>query len=114
MSFIVTPGQLNQRAELYYQLGTMLSAGIPLIKALEGACTRSELSGSRRVAMGLIRDLHSGMTFTESMARASGWLPEFDMALLSTGEQTGRLDVSFKLLADYYSTRAKIIRDAIG
>ncbi|MDB6026861.1 MAG: Type fimbrial assembly protein PilC [Verrucomicrobiales bacterium] len=113
MSFIVTPGQLNQRAELYHQLGTMLTAGIPLIKALEMACNRSEVSGSRKVAMALIRDLESGLSFTESMGRSQGWLPEFDMALLSTGEKTGRLDTSFKLLAEYYSSRAKIIRDAI-
>src|SRR4051812_30708481 len=110
MSFIVTPGQLNQRAELYHQLGTMLTAGIPLIKALEMACNRTGGS-SRRVAMGLIRDLQAGMSFSQSIARAEGWLPEFDMALLATGEKTGRLDTSFKLLSEYYSSRAKIIRD---
>lgn len=114
MSFIVTPGQLNRRAELYHQLGTMLTAGIPLIKALESAGLRSGASGARRVVFGIIQDLQAGLTFGQSMARAEGWIPEFDKALLATGEKTGRLDTSFKLLAEYYSTRAKIIRDTIS
>ena len=47
------------------------------------------------------------------MTRIHGWLPEFDIALLSVGEGSGRLDVSFKLLANYYATRAQIIRDML-
>lgn len=35
------------------------------------------------------------------------------MALLSAGEESGRLDTTFKLLARYYIARAKIIRDTI-
>ena len=48
------------------------------------------------------------------MTRVQGWMPEFDVALLSVGEGSGRLDVSFKLLANYYAARAKIIRDTIA
>jgi type II secretory pathway component PulF len=48
------------------------------------------------------------------MTRVQGWLPEFDIALLSVGEESGRLDASFKLLADYYAIRAGIIRDTIA
>ena len=36
------------------------------------------------------------------------------MALLSAGEESGRLDDTFKVLARYYATRAKIIRDTIS
>jgi len=48
------------------------------------------------------------------MTRVQGWLPEFDIALLSVGEESGHLDASFKLLADYYAIRAGIIRDTIA
>ena len=41
-------------------------------------------------------------------------MPDFDVALLSVGEQTGRLDVVFKTLSEYYVTRTKIIRDTIA
>jgi type II secretory pathway component PulF len=42
------------------------------------------------------------------------WLADFDVALLSAGEESGRLDTTFKLLARYYTSRAKIIRDTIA
>jgi type IV pilus assembly protein PilC len=42
------------------------------------------------------------------------WLADFDIALLSAGEESGRLDASFRLLARYYNSRAKIIRDTIA
>ena len=48
------------------------------------------------------------------MKQVQGWMPEFDIALLSAGEVSGRFDVSFKLLGRYYASRAKIIRDTIN
>ncbi len=114
MPFIVTPGQLNRRAELYHQLGTMLTAGIPLLKGLEMVSVRPVVRGSRPAIYTLIEGMRSGLTFTESMSMTKGWFSDFDMALLAAGEKTGRLDSSFKLLAEYYTTRARIIRDSIS
>lgn len=110
---IVTPGQLNRRAELYHQLGSMIAAGVPLMKALEMASATPSIRSSRKTFLELIQHLQSGLTFSESMTRIHGWLPEFDIALLSVGEGSGRLDVSFKLLGNYYATRAAIIRDML-
>ena len=114
MAFITTPGQLNRRSELYYQLGSMIAAGVPLLQSLQMARANPTVRGSRHTIAGLIENLEGGMTFSESMSRVQGWMPEFDIALLAAGEQSGRLDASFKLLASYYATRAKIIRDTIA
>jgi type II secretory pathway component PulF len=111
---IVTPAQLSRRAQLYHQLGSTIGAGVPLLKALEMASRHPEVRGSRKTVDQLIQSIQSGLTFTESMSRAQGWMPEFDVALLSVGEQTGRLDQSFRLLSTYYASRAQIIRDTIS
>jgi type II secretory pathway component PulF len=111
---IVPPGQLNRRAELYHQLGSMIAAGVPLIKAMEMASANPAVRASRKTFLELIQHLQSGLTFSESMTRVQGWMPEFDIALLSVGEESGRLDASFKLLANYYAVRAKIVRDTIA
>jgi type II secretory pathway component PulF len=42
------------------------------------------------------------------------WLSEFDAALLTAGEESGKMDSAFRLLARYYTSRAKIIRDTIS
>jgi type II secretory pathway component PulF len=114
MSFLVTPAELNRRAELYNQLGSMIAAGVPLVKALEMSANSASIRSSRKTISGLIENLREGFTFTDSMKRVQGWMSEFDIALLSVGEESGRLDVSFKLLSIYYTTRAKIIRDTIS
>jgi type II secretory pathway component PulF len=111
---IVTPWELNRRAQLYEQLASMIAAGVPLMKALEMAGRSPAIRASRKVIPVLIGHLQEGCTFADSMVKVKGWLPEFDVALLSVGEQTGRLDESFKLLARYYASRAKIIRDTIA
>ncbi|HEV2319456.1 MAG TPA: type II secretion system F family protein [Verrucomicrobiae bacterium] len=111
---IFTPGQLNRRAELYNQLGSMISAGVSLIEALQMAATNSSLRVSRKVIVELVQHLKNGLTLSDSMVRVHGWLPEFDVALLSAGEHSGRLDYCFKQLGMYYATRAAIIRETIS
>jgi type II secretory pathway component PulF len=111
---IVTPGQLNSQAELYHQLGASVSAGVPLIQALELAASNPAARRHRQTYIQLINYLKSGVSFTDAMHKIRGWMSEFDVALLSAGEQSGRLDESFKLLSLYYSTRASIIRDTIS
>jgi type IV pilus assembly protein PilC len=111
---ILTPGQLNRRAELYHQLGTMIAAGVPLSQALQMASRNPSIGSMRKIIPMLLSHLESGLSFGDSMIRIHGWMPEFDVALLSVGEQSGRLDNSFKILATFYSNRAKIIRDTIA
>jgi len=92
----------------------MIGAGVPLMKALEMARANPAARASPKTFHDLIQHLQSGLTFSESLSRAQGWLPEFDVALLSAGENSGRLDVTFKLLASYYADRAQVIRDTIA
>jgi type II secretory pathway component PulF len=92
----------------------MIDAGVPLIQALEMVSSNPSIRVSQKTIRELILHLKSGLTFSESMTRIHGWMPEFDVALLSVGEQSGRLDASFKTLSTYYATRATIIRDTIA
>src|SRR5436190_8656758 len=114
MSLIVTPGELNKRAQLYHQLGSMLSAGIPLIQALKLIQNRQMVPGFGRVLAAVNRSLQEGETFTRALTKAKGWLSSFDLALLSAGEQSGRLDASFQLLAHYYENKARLARDTLS
>lgn len=114
MPLIVTPRQLNRRAQLYYQLAGMIEAGVPVMKALDMASRHPEMRNSRRTVDELMQSMQSGLTFTESMSRVHGWMPEFDVALLTVGEEAGRLDQSLRTLATFYEFRAKIIHDTIA
>ena len=111
---MTTPGELNRRSQFYSQLAAMITAGLPLQQALEMAGRDGSLRSSRKTIAQLLVHLREGHTFTDSLTRVKGFLPEFDVTLLSVGESTGRLDQVFKLLARYYENRAKLIRDTLS
>src|SRR5436853_6048799 len=102
MAFIVTPNQLAQRAELYHQLGALTQAGIGLPQALRHLTVHPPARGFRKPLASLLNSLLNGQTFAEALRESGDWIPEFDVALLHAGEQSGRLDGCFKLLAGYY------------
>jgi len=114
MALIVTPGQFSQRAEFYHQLGQLTSAGLGLVRALEQLKRNPPARSYRQPIQRLLDELASGFTLTESLQRLGNWLPAFDIALAQAGEQSGRLDACFRLLADYYTDRARMARQMIA
>jgi type II secretory pathway component PulF len=114
MAFIITPRQLTERAEFYHQLGQLTAAGIPLPTGLEHLRHSPPARSYVQPTTTLLERLSQGGTFTESLRAVGNWLPEFDIALLQAGEQSGRLDSSFRLLGDYYADRARLARQVIS
>jgi type IV pilus assembly protein PilC len=114
MSLIITPGQLSERAGFYQQLAQFTSAGIGLVPALEHLKRSPPARSYRAPLRMLLSEISSGFTFTEALNRLGHWLPAFDIALLQAGEHSGRLDACFRLLTDYYTSRARLARQMIS
>jgi type IV pilus assembly protein PilC len=114
MPLILTPGQFSRRSEFYHQLGQLTAAGVSITAALQHLVRNPPARSYRRPIEALQAGLTQGATLTESMQALGAWLPEFDIALLCAGEQSGRLDTTFRLLGDYYADRARIARQMIG
>jgi type II secretory pathway component PulF len=114
MGLLVTPRNFAQRAELYHQLAQLTSAGFGLVQALQ-RLERAPPSRAFRKPLRLLLDrLETGETFSEALDAAGSWMPAFDIALVRAGEQSGRLDASFKLLYEYYLNRTQIARRVIS
>jgi type II secretory pathway component PulF len=113
MSLIVTPAKLNQLAEFYHQLGTMLSAGVTLLQTLEHLYQAPPARSFRGPIRNVLTQLSQGAILSEAIAQNRGWLPSFDLALIEAGEQSGRLDTCCRLLAEYYRQRAGLARRLI-
>lgn len=114
MPTIVTPKYLQQRAELYYQLGMLTSAGVTILQALETLRRKPVRRGYSAPLGELILHIQAGSTFTEAMKKLGHFMPAFDVAIINAGEQSGRLDQCFKLLSDHYKTRVQLLREMIG
>jgi type II secretory pathway component PulF len=113
MPLIVTPRQFTQRAEFYHQLNQFTSAGIPIVRALEQIQRSPPAHSFRAPLQRLLDELAKGATLAGSLERLD-WLPALDLALIGAGEQSGRLDTCFRLLADYYNDRARVIKQVIS
>jgi type IV pilus assembly protein PilC len=114
MPLIITPGQLRLRSELYHQLGVTISAGLSIHQALEHIKQNPPSRSLRPMVAQWLDNLLEGHPVVESLRLMGNWMPSFDLALLEAGEQSGRLDACFKLLAVYYQERAQMARQVIS
>jgi len=113
MPLIVTPGQFSQRADFYHQLAQLTSAGIGVVAALEQLQRHPPARSYRPPLRKFLERLAEGKPLGESL-RTVGWLPEFDVTLIEAGERSGRLDVCFRSLADYYKERASLAKQMVS
>ncbi len=109
-----TPSHFARRAEFYHQLGALTGAGLGLMRGLETLQRNPPCRSYRKPIGRVLEELKHGFTFTESLKRVGSWLPEFDIALLQAGEQSGRLEACLKLLADHYRERAQMARQVLA
>jgi len=109
----IFPGQFARRADFYHQLAQLTAAGLGIIQALQQLERHPPSHSYRSPIRRLLTGISQGYTVTESLAQLGRWLPEFDLALIRAGEQSGRLDQCFRLLADYYSGRAALARQLL-
>jgi type IV pilus assembly protein PilC len=112
MPFIVTPSELNRRADFYHQLQQLTSAGLGIVRSLDQIKQTSR--AYRRPTGELLSYVERGQPLGESMRAIPNWLPDFDITLIEAGEQSGRLDRCFRMLGDYYVERAKVARRVIS
>lgn len=104
---------MEKQAEFYHQVGMMIEAGLSLVQSLESLNQAKVFRSLARQISQLMDRLEQGATFAESAAGIRGWLPSFDLALLDSGERSGRLDVCFRLLSEFYRQRAQAAREVI-
>lgn len=114
MSLVITPGQLARRAELYLQLAQLTSAGMGIVAALEEMKEHPPARSFRAPLQRILNEIGRGRTFNQAVRSTGGWLPEFDLALIQAGENVGRLDTSFRNLADFYNERARLAKQLIS
>jgi len=105
MRLVITPGQLQHRAELYHTFGMMLTAGLTVPQALAQLQSNPPSRSLREPISQWQQLLREGASVGDAVAGMGDWMPAFDVALVKAGDRSGRLDACFKLLASYYTER---------
>ncbi len=105
------PG-LTDLIQFARQLHTLLRAGVPIIRALQGLADNIDNPAFAGILRDLVRDLESGHDLAAALGRHPEVFSDLFVSLVRVGEETGRLDDALLRLA-FYLEREKDTRDRI-
>jgi type IV pilus assembly protein PilC len=84
------------------QLGVMLTAGIPLARALRSLIPESGPARFRKAIERLCHDVETGFSLSQAMRRAPEFFNQYMVGSVRIGEHSGSLDVALHQCAEYY------------
>jgi type IV pilus assembly protein PilC len=81
------------------QLSTMISAGLPISRALEVLATQSSNSSMKKILMDVLRSVEGGSSLSSALSRYPIVFSPTYQALVHAGESSGKMDEILKRLA---------------
>ncbi len=106
------PPGLVDRIQFARQLHTLLKAGVPIIRALQGLADNLDNPAFARILREVVRELESGHDLAMALSHHPRIFDDLFVSLVRVGEQTGRLDDALLRLS-FYLEREKDTRDRI-
>ena len=83
------------------QLATMLSAGIPLVQAIEIVGTGHENAAMQKLLMAIKVEVEGGSALAEALAKHPLYFDDLFVNLVESGEQSGSLETLLDKIATY-------------
>jgi type IV pilus assembly protein PilC len=90
------------------QLATMLSAGIPMLEALEILADQAESAGFAYCLDRVVDDIRSGSDLSKSLEPHKRVFSHIYVSMIRAGEVSGQLDTILTRLADYLEASAHL------
>ncbi len=83
------------------QMHTLLKAGVPLLRALQGLQRSTRHPGTRNLLREMLKSLDEGFELSQAMAMHRKVFDDFYLAMVRVGESTGALPQIFLSLHDH-------------
>lgn len=96
------------------QFATMIDAGLPLVQCLELLGANEPHKGFQRIIAEIRKDIESGSTLSDSMAKHPGAFDNLYVSLVAAGEVAGILDTVMNRLAMQIEKSQKLRRRIKG
>ncbi len=90
------------------QLSTMLSAGIPMLEALEILSEQAESPGFSFCLDRIVNDIRAGSDLSKSMSAHSKVFSNIYVSMVKAGEVSGQIDTILTRLAEYLEAAAHL------
>lgn len=95
------------------QLATLLSAGIPLVEAVQSLAEQSPPS-FRRTLIHIKEQVEQGTSFARALGAYPAIFPRLYLNMIASGEASGKLDSVTTSLADYLEAQLELRRKLIS
>lgn len=95
------------------QLATLLSAGIPLVEAVQSLADQSS-PAFRRILVNIKEQVEQGTSFARSLGAHPAVFPRLYVNMVASGEASGKLDSVTTSLAEYLETQLELRRKLIS
>lgn len=93
------------------QMSALMKAGIPITRAISGILESIENPLMIRSLRDILDQLESGRSFSISCARHPKVFSNLYVSMIQVGEETGQLEESFTLMADYIDRNRRITQN---
>jgi general secretion pathway protein F len=91
------------------QLATLLKSGIPILRALGVLSEQTHNSGFSVVIKDIYNELKEGANFSQALSKYPGIFSPFYIAMISAGEDSGRLEEILFRLSEYSKKRQELV-----
>ena len=91
---------LTNKVVFSKQLATMLSAGLPLLQALDVLASQEKNAGFRTALEDVVRLVEGGSNLSKALAKQKGVYTDVELNLIAAGEQSGNLVEMIQRVAD--------------
>lgn len=107
----------TRRSTFYAHLATQVGNAVPIKSALTGFLPRLERENTaqskrvKKIVLSILHAMNDGHSFADSLKR---WIPNEEMALISSGELSGRLPDSLETIIDAQERVNRVRQAAVG
>jgi len=102
-------GARSRLAQAYYDMATLLDAGVPILRSVD-ILIEGRQGPFKRIFIQMRESLSKGSSLSESMDRHRNVFPELDRMLIEAAETAGSLGESFKMLSQWHEFVHRITR----
>ena len=100
--------KLPEVAAFSRQLAALLSAGVPLIRAIVIMTQRDVTPKQKKVYDELLRLLQEGMSLSEAMEQQGRTFPDLMVSMFRAAESSGNLDATAQRMAEHYEKEHRL------
>ena len=109
--FGIKPREVNSFSR---QLATLIESGITITAALELMYQQSSSRAFKKVLSTIGEDLRSGLSFSQALIKHPTVFDEIYCRTISLAEQTGKLEVIMRQMADFQEKQAEALKKVKG